>query len=151
MRKTSVEPGLRLRIVLQGPPPGVDFGVQKGTGATYETVQRKQSSGRDLQFEVTVAVRAADRRTAPDFGGPLVQGPRGERFIYIDIGCYAGQSDSCWSRRLKIPLTGITWDAVDRASTDPRSVLETRVPGTGRDGGPSCATVKPFGGWKVMS
>ena len=27
-------------------------------------------------------------------------------------------------------------------------IFETRVPGTGRDGGPNCATVKPFAGWK---
>jgi hypothetical protein len=26
-------------------------------------------------------------------------------------------------------------------------LLETRVPGTGRDGGPNCGTVKPFTGW----
>jgi hypothetical protein len=27
-------------------------------------------------------------------------------------------------------------------------VLEARVPGVGRDGGPACATVKDFDGWK---
>jgi hypothetical protein len=30
------------------------------------------------------------------------------------------------------------------------AVLEARVPGTGKDGGPSCATVKPFEGWKLV-
>ena len=29
-------------------------------------------------------------------------------------------------------------------------VLEARVPGTGRDGGPSCATIKDFEGWKPV-
>jgi hypothetical protein len=29
-------------------------------------------------------------------------------------------------------------------------VLEARVPGTGRDGGPTCPTVKDFEGWKPV-
>jgi len=57
----------------------------------------------------------------------------------------------CWptrlllSRRLKVPLSGITM-----AMIKSQAVLEARVPGTGKDGGPSCATVKPFGGWKLL-
>ena len=78
-----------------------------------------------------------------------MQGPAGQRFVYIDIGTCAGQTGTPWSRRLKIPLNGITWELVDRASTDARAVLESRVPGTGRDGGPNCATVKPFAGWTL--
>jgi len=27
--------------------------------------------------------------------------------------------------------------------------METHVPGTGKDGGSNCATVKPFGGWHL--
>jgi hypothetical protein len=78
-------------------------------------------------------------------GGPFVQGPPQQRFVYVDIGTYAGQADSRWSRRLKIPLEGIP------AKTIPTGgVLEARVPGTGRDGGPNCATVKDFDGWKVV-
>jgi hypothetical protein len=50
---------------------------------------------------------------------------------------------------LKIPLAGITWMMLGEALADAQMVLETRVPGTGRDGSPSCATVKPFDGWKV--
>jgi hypothetical protein len=50
---------------------------------------------------------------------------------------------------VKIPLAGITWNVLDAALTDAGTVLETRVPGTGRDGGPNCATVKPFDSWKL--
>lgn len=122
-----------LRIILEKPPAGVDFGLQQGRGSNYETVQKQRSTGGDLTFQFDVGVKAG-----PDFTGPFVQGPKGERFIYIDIGTCAGQTDTPWSRRLKIPLRGITETA---------GVLETRVPGTGRDGGPACATVKPFAGW----
>src|ERR1041384_1698899 len=70
------------------------------------------------------------------------------RFIYLDIGTYAGQTNTPWSRRLKIPLAGITWPMIEQAS-DASRVIEARVPGTGRDGGPTCGTVKQFSGWML--
>ena len=144
-----MERELTFRVVLQEPPSGVDFGLQLGRGADYKTVQKQRSRGQDLHFEFSVTVMAANNKAAPDFRGPVVQGPAGQRFVYIDIGTCAGQIDTPWSRRLKIPLIGITPVMIDRASVDGRTVLETRVPGTGRDGGPACATVKPFHGWKT--
>ena len=141
-----MERELTLRIVLEQPPRGVDFGLQKGRGGAYETVQTQRSEGDDLDFQFTVSVKAASKAAVPVLAGPFVQGPAGQRFVYIDIGTYAGQSDSCWSRRLKIPLTGITTAMIAAAN-----ILEARVPGKGKDGGPSCATVKLFDGWKVKS
>ncbi|HJP94174.1 MAG TPA: DUF5990 family protein [Pyrinomonadaceae bacterium] len=140
-----MEQQLTFRIVLENPPPGVDFGLQKGSGSNYEVVQKQRSKTGDLRFEFDARVK--ERKDGlPTLLGAFVQGPPHERFVYLDIGTYAGQADSCWSRRLKVPLRGITWDVVKQAS---RGVLETRVPGTGKDGSPTCATVKPFNGWKV--
>jgi hypothetical protein len=139
---------LTLRIVVEKPPAGVDYGVQSGHGSNYDTVQTVRSCGDDLHFEFSVEVKEGSRRAPPDFRGPMVQGPAGARFVYLDIGTCAGQADTPWSRRLKIPLTGITWDTIEKASA-PRRVLEARVPGTGRDGGPTCATVKEFDGWNI--
>jgi hypothetical protein len=79
----------------------------------------------------------------------FVQGPVGGRFIYINIGISAGQINTSWNRRLKVPLTGITESQINEILKTP-SVLETAVPGTGKDGGPNCATVKPFAGWSVV-
>ena len=115
---------------------------------------RRRRSQRKLKARIKRKIDAAkqakaSKPAAPDFRGPVVQGPVGQRFVYIDIGTYAGQTDTPWSRRLKIPLIGVTWDVIDRASAT-QMVLETRVPGTARDGGPTCATVKPFGGWKLV-
>ena len=124
---------MTLRIVLLQPPPGIDFGLQRGKATNYEIVQKQRSAGLDMKFELEVGVKPG-----PDFNGPFVQGPKGGRFIYIGIGTYAGQADSQWSRRLKVPLTGITATS---------GILETRIDGTGRDGGPTCATPKPFSGW----
>lgn len=132
--------------MVEGPPEGVDYGLQKGRGSFYETVQKQRSSGEDLTFQFDVALKAVGKATAADLAGPFVQGPKGQRFIYLDIGTAAGQADSRWSRRLKIPLTGITPEMIAAPG-----ILEARVPGTGKDGGPTCATVKDFEGWKVKS
>jgi len=140
----SAKSELKLRIILEQPPKGVDFGLQKGRGTFYETVQTKRFAGTDLIFEFTIDVKP-DGKASPGFAGPFVQGPAGERFVYIDIGTYAGQADSVWSRRLKVPLSGITTEMI-RSGV----FLETRVPGTARDGSPTCATVKPFAGWKLQ-
>jgi hypothetical protein len=140
---------LPLRIFLQKPPVGVDFGLQKGAGTKYETVQTQRSGLEDLWFELTIGIHG-DRQEddLPRFRGPFVQGKAANPFLYIDIGEFAGQAGG-WSRRLKIPLTGITWTVIDQVAADPTRVLEARVPGALKDGTPNCATVKPFGGWEV--
>jgi hypothetical protein len=134
---------LTLRIIIEQPPPGVDFGVQKGSGSVYETVQTQRSQGKDLVFEFQPSIRDGASDSLAALGGPFVQGPPRQRFVYIDIGTYAGQNDSCWGRRLKVPL-----DKIPPKSIAAGGVLECRVAGTGRDGGPSCATVRDFEGWK---
>jgi len=38
---------------------------------------------------------------------------------------------------------------IDSVLEKPKRLLQATIPGTGKDGGPSCATVKPIGGWQV--
>ena len=137
---------LTLRIIIEQPPPGVDFALQKGSGNAYEPVQRQRSEGKDLAFEFQPLIREGVSNSMAALGGPFIQGPPRRRFVYVDIGTYAGHAGSGWSRRLKIPLEGITAKMVERGG-----VLQARVPGTGRDGGPNCATVKDFEGWKPVA
>jgi hypothetical protein len=144
-----METTLHLRIVLEAPPPGVDFGLQEGKGADYKTVHTQRSKGGDLAFDCTVTVKDNRKDGLPSFLGPLTQGPPTDRFIYFDIGQFAGQKDSCWNRRLKIPLVGITWGMIRQVSDDAKLVLETRVPGTGKRGGPNCAKLKGVE-WKAV-
>jgi hypothetical protein len=148
MKTASLE--LPLRIVLESPPPGVDFGLQEGKGNDYTTIQTQRSSTEDLRFTFTVTVRGLRKDGGPHFLGSLSQGPPAGRFIYIDVGTCAGQKNTCWSRRIKVPLAGITTALVKKVTSQPKLVLEARIPGTGRDGGPSCATVKPLNGWCVV-
>jgi hypothetical protein len=141
---------LTLKIVLENPPAGIDFGLQKGSGNKYETIQIQTSSNKNLEFEFSITVKI-DNEGLPNFFGVFVQGPPTQRFIYIDIGTYAGQKDTGWSRRLKIPLIGISLSTIKELSTNRNMILEARVPGTGRDNGPNCATVKPFSGWHISN
>jgi len=135
---------VRLRIVLEKPPAGVDFGLQKGSGRNFETVDTQRSSGADLEFECT-AMMTAGGPSGVKFSGPFVQGPAGGKFLYLDIGACAGQTDTPWSRRLKIPLAGIPQAVL--TTKDP--LLEGRVAGSGKDQSPSCGTAKSFAGWKL--
>jgi Family of unknown function (DUF5990) len=141
---------IRLRIVLSSPPPGVMFGLQEGSGSNYKTVQLQRSSTADLIFEFAIVLKPLKEPGAnPDFAGPFVHGPKDARFIYIDIGTAAGDYASEWTRRLKIPLKDITNDTVAKLSKN-GAILEVTVPGKAKDGGPNCATVKPFPGWKIV-
>ena len=139
---------LAFRIVLEKPPAGIDFGLQKGGGSKYETIQKQRSENKDLNFEFTVRIKN-NTSAQPVFLDPFAQGSSADRFIYIDIGTCAGQFNTVWSRRLKVPLRGITQDMINKMMTDTNLLLETKVPGTGKDGGPNCATVKPFNGWQL--
>ena len=139
---------LILRIVVEKPPAGVFFGLQKGRGSNYETVQTVESGTNDLQFEFTLRVEQG-KDGNPNFLGPFVQGPPHERFVYLDIGTYAGQTSTLWSRRLKIPLRGVAWKLIEQAAKSSSARLETYVAGTGKDGGPTCGTVRPFNGWHL--
>jgi len=133
LRLMSLPREITLRLLLEKPTAGVDFGLQEGRGNPYQVIQKQRSDGHDLAFEFNLTVRTG-KTGAPDFAGPIVQGSAGERFFYIDIGTYAGQTNTEWSRRLKVPLCGITWDMINS-----KRVGVANIPGTGKDGGPSCA------------
>jgi Family of unknown function (DUF5990) len=129
----SMPQEVALRLILEKPTAGVDFGLQEGRGNSYQVIKKQRSAGRNLKFDFSVTVKTG-KDGSPDFAGPLVQGPTGERFFYVDIGTYAGQTNTQWSRRLKVPLSLITWDLINSGK-----VLMAKIPGTGKDGGPSCA------------
>ena len=45
---------INLRIVLQNPIEGTRYGLQKGKGPDYETVQGQLGSGPDLIFNLAI-------------------------------------------------------------------------------------------------
>jgi hypothetical protein len=143
-----VEREIPLRLVLVAAPPGVDFGIQSGRGNDYTTLFVQQHQRSDIAFDFSLGVKFGKNNT-PIFVGAIAQGPPAERFIYIDVGTYAGQKNTPWSRRMKIPLAGIGAPLIAAVEAEPGRRLATEVPGTAKDGGPNCATVKGLV-WRVM-
>jgi hypothetical protein len=136
---------LTLRIRVTNPPADVDFLVQRGRDELTAAVRATPAQ---FVFEVPVRVRRQPNGQ-PNFLGPYAQGPSASRFVYVNSGTLAGQSESCWSRRAKLPLTAITWPLVEQALRS-SGVLEVEFTGTGRDGGPTCASVKlSADAWRV--
>ncbi len=149
-KELKSEIAVPLRIVLVDPPPGVDFGIQEGKGNDYKAIAVQRSKTGKLSLECRITVKGKRADGSPNFSGSIAQGPPTGRFLYVDIGKSAGQFDSCWQRRIKIPLEGISWGMIDSVLETPKRLLQATIPGTGKDGGPSCATVKPIDGWKVV-
>ena len=144
-----MEYDLPIRLVLADPPPGVDFGIQHGSGANYETRFVQQSKQGDVIFDFSLTVADNRKDGLPNFKGPFSQGPPVSRFIYVDVGTCAGQKDTQWSRRMKVPLQRITWALIRQVTSKRGQTLLARIPGTGKDGGPNCATVQLLGQWQV--
>lgn len=140
---------LPLRITVVKPLRDVPLCLQQGKA---ELVPPSSAAGEQVSFDFTVNI-ANDRTDGPpNFRGAFVQGPPAGRFIYINAGTYAGQADSCWSRRAKVLLAGITWELIEKALSESSALLEARIAGRAGDGGPACATVRLLdGGWRVLS
>ena len=140
------EPEIKFRITMLDPPRGVLFALQRRS----ELVAVTRSSGKPIFFDFTARLVVTPGQQRVDFRGPFVQGRPGNRFIYVNSGTYAGDQDSCWSRRAKVPLAGITRSLARNLQATPNARLEARILGTSRDGGPSCGSVLPLGsGWAV--
>ena len=143
----ATQPELPLRITVVDPIPGVSLRLQSGRA---ELLEASSETASEVSFDFPVRVGPSQPDGRPTFLGPFAQGPPASRFVYINAGSQAGQSGTPWSRRAKIPLGGISAEQVSAALEKPGSFLEVRFPGRGRDGGPTCATVRlPAGAWAL--
>src|SRR6266700_284498 len=123
-----------IRIRVLHPPKGVTTVIQRGKD---ELLPPSKDSESALVFDLNVSVDLSG--AIPNFLGKYAQGPKDVRFLYVNSGTSAGQMGSCWSRRAKISLMSITREQID-AVLDGKGVLLAEYNGTGRDGGPTCAS-----------
>lgn len=137
---------ITFQILLQNPVDGLMYGLQKGKGAHYEIVQPQIGNQQDLTFRF-VAQLKQDKESAYSLAGPFMQGTPGNRFVYINIGRYAGQPASACSGRLKVPVPEADYQAVLSAGS--AYGWFCNVPGSTAAGKPVLATVKPFCGWTM--
>lgn len=159
-QEERAEKRVRFRIVCRNPPSperfGAEFGLQDNSTTLKWMIHPGQvSANGDRTFECECRVRPQKTTGAPNFLGPFVQGSAHERFFYLSWRPRdrhaADPEPPCgtWNRRMKVHLRSITWEQIDEAIRI-NGVLEAAVEGTGRDGGPSCASVPLIGGgWLV--
>ncbi len=141
---------LALSIVMEDPVPGVAIAVQRGATGKAQIIPPASVSPSALSFELDVVVEGRLSDGRPRFLGPNVQGPPQARFVYLCVGQAAGQIGSAWSRRVKVPLGGLSCEAIEALPSGAR--LEAHIGGRARDGGPACATVPILPpGWRVSS
>jgi hypothetical protein len=135
MAKTDQKP-INLRIVIDQPVIGVFHSLQAKDESPLDPKFSREGEALIFDFQVRI-------EPGPKFFGDQVrrEGPE-RRFIYIRIGQSAGDHASPWSRRMKIDIHDIGHDLLDRAANS-GGVIETTVNGTGKDGTPACATVRP--------
>jgi hypothetical protein len=138
---------VHLRIVLVDPPPNVAFALQRGRSELHQVTR---STGKSIAFDFALRARQQDGGE-PNWLGEFAQGTRASRFVYVNSGTYAGDKESCWGRRAKVSLAGMTRQQLDQLRRQRGAVLEVRIAGTSSDGGPACASVPPLDpGWCVV-
>lgn len=140
---------LHLRVTVVNPPSGVDVALQLDEN---DLVRLTCTTKESISFDISVRVAAEGHESMTRLLGRGVHGPPSARFLYVNWGVRAGQASSCWDRRAKVPLSGITPSLIAACRANPKARLEVRFEGTGRDGGPACATVPILPpGWFVTS
>ncbi len=125
------------RIIVSKPLTGVLMQVQRGR---EELLPPVSSSTNELCFEFEINVDVSENGL--NFLGKYAQGPKDARFVYVNSGRQARQEDTCWDRRAKLSLMSITRDQIETVLKSEGSRIETTMNGVGRDGGPTCASVK---------
>src|SRR5262249_45246964 len=139
---------LLLRITLIHSPHDVMFRARRGKA---DLIPPTEAIDEQLSFDFPVRVEDNRPDGAPNMLGPFTHGPPAGRFLVIVSGMLAGQADSCWTRAAKVRLSGITWALIQEALATPGALIEARVAGSAKDGGPACATVPRLdGGWRVV-
>ncbi|MGE0725675.1 MAG: DUF5990 family protein [Alphaproteobacteria bacterium] len=132
---------ITLRLSIGDPLPGVAYSLQNRKS---EPVGQVTAGAGPISFDVPVRVAPG-----PKLLGDFVRSEgASRRFVYIAIGEQAGQRPSPWSRRAKIDIHELPAELLGKALAG--AVLEARLPGKAKDGGPACATVRPIGPWRVV-
>ncbi|MGH9821504.1 MAG: DUF5990 family protein [Pyrinomonadaceae bacterium] len=135
---------ISLRIRVNTPPPGIAMQVQRGKDELLAPIK---VSKQGFVFEFPITVDVSD--DVPNFLGKYAQGPKDQRFVYVNSGVRASQAYVKCDRRAKISLMSITREQALDLIASPQKILETSFNGTAKDGGPTCASVKGIL-WKAV-
>lgn len=133
---------IALRFIIESPVPGVAHALQDKKN---HPVSAQVAKDEDLAFDFSIRVGPG-----PKFYGEHVrsEGPE-RRFVYVALGQAAGQTQACWTRRMKVDIHTLPEALIEKAIKG--KTLELRLPGRDKDGSPSCATVTPLGPWRAIA
>jgi Family of unknown function (DUF5990) len=87
---------------------GFDFGLQDVDQVVHPG---KGTQADSVQFECDLRIKLDGAKKTIHFYGAFVHGPSADRFLYWSWK-RQNPTDSLWIRRLKIPLSEITWKQV---------------------------------------
>ena len=117
---------IRLRLIYDGLgpvhwTPTVDaFGMQ---GKDEALLMGRAGPKAAVVFEVTLQVKAGSSGE-PVLSGSFAHGPPAGRFLYLSWRHPGGHG---YAQRLKLPLTGLSWDLVRRAVASGQPLVATLV------------------------
>ena len=127
---------IRMRVVIERRVVGVLHSLQSGDTGILDP--KRSTDGQPLTFDFPVRIAPGPKF----FGDQVRREGRERRFVYIRVGQAAGDHASPWTRRMKIDIHDMDQALLDRAKAG--GVIEILVNGTGKDGTPACATVRPI-------
>ncbi len=129
--------GRRLPGRTCGPYTDVTVGLAGKVGC--DPTDRVSADVRGASWETRIEVRGKDG--VPVFRGPAVNGPAGERFLYLTwVGRMGGAAPAMF-RRAKLRLDAVPAEVL--AESMRSGVLVGRLELTAADGMPVCASVRP--------
>jgi hypothetical protein len=113
---------IHLRVLHDGAKPIHDtgepyrFGLERKTGDVQAGTPAAKGG---LQFDIVLRVKDGADAERPDFFGEFVKGPPGARCLHL--GWKPDRPG--WINRVKVPLSGITWDQVRAAQASNRRLI----------------------------
>lgn len=123
--------------------PGLTFGhyhpVQVGMQQLKEVEQIVPGNSSHCEFLATVRVNE-DKQGNPNFLGPYVFGPTGDKFLYLVWFASLGPHREMF-RRAKIKLNHLSWKDLRQAETSGQPLV-ARIVMTDQKGGPVCASLR---------
>jgi len=140
---------LPLCIVVEEPVRGLALALQRGQAGKATLLPPARNSSASVAFDLEVTVDGSLPDGRPRLLGPFVQGPPDARFVYLAVGMRAGQVESPWDGRVKVPLGGLGWDQIEELA--PKGRLVARMAGQSSKGGPALASVQLLApGWAAQ-
>ena len=119
--------------------PYADVTVSLATQAGLDPAEGVPADRRSASWETQVQVR--ERNGIPAFGGPAVNGPPHERFLYLTWIGRKGRAKPAMFRRAKLRLDAVPAGTLAEALRS--GVLVGQLGLTAADGMPVCASVLP--------